>query len=276
MMWTLSGFADEISPDLDEQCRTLRELGMTHLELRSVSGVNVLDLDDDQIEQVSRTLARFRLSVSSIASPIGKVSVRADFEEHLRRFDRALHVASVLDVPYIRIFSFFIPTGDDPDLYRDDVLKRMNALAERAQTTGVVLLHENEKKIFGDVPRRCRLLVESVSSPHLRLAWDPANFVQCGVRPFSEAFSSLRKHIEYVQIKDAILVTGQVVPAGAGDGEIPETIAAFRADGFDGFFSLEPHLAESGKFGGFSGVELFKKAHQAFVDILIAQNIKYG
>jgi sugar phosphate isomerase/epimerase len=275
-MWTLSGFADEISPDLEEQCRTLGDLGMTHLEFRGVSGVNVLDLDDDQIEHVRGTLARSGLSVSSIASPIGKVFVQADFEEHTRRFDRAIEVASILDAPYIRIFSFFIPPEDEPYMHRDEVLKRMSVLAQRAQAADVVLLHENEKNIYGDVPRRCQELVESVGSSHLRLAWDPANFVQCGVRPFAEAYPSLRQHIEYVQIKDAILATGKVVPAGAGDGDIPETIAALRADGFDGFFSLEPHLAEAGEFGGYSGVEMFKSAHQAFVNILIAQHIQYS
>lgn len=51
-MWTLSGFADEISPSLDEQCQTLKRLGIGYLELRGAWDVNVLDLSDEQLESV--------------------------------------------------------------------------------------------------------------------------------------------------------------------------------------------------------------------------------
>ena len=114
----------------------------------------------------------------------------------------------------------------------------MRALAVVAEDASVILLHENEKEIYGDIPRRCHDIVTSVDSPNLKLAWDPANFVQVGVRPFTEGYSLLRSHVEYVQIKDALDSDGSVVVAGAGDGELTETVRALREDGFDGFFSL--------------------------------------
>lgn len=274
-MWTLSGFADEISPDLDEQCSVLRDLGVGCVEFRSAWETNVLNLDDDQLEQARTTLNNNGLLVSSVGSPIGKVGVHDDFDEHLRRFERALHVAKVFEAPYIRIFSFFIPEGDDPDIHRDEVLRRMTALAERTDGHDVILLHENEKGIYGDTPRRCLDIVESVDSPRLRLAWDAANFVQCGVRPHSEGYASLRPKLEYVQIKDAKLATGEVVPAGDGDGELRETLCALSQDGFDGFFSLEPHLAAAGQLGGFSGPELFGLAHRAFTGLLDEEGVEY-
>jgi sugar phosphate isomerase/epimerase len=85
----------------------------------------------------------------------------------------------------------------------------------------------------------------------------------------------LRPYLEYIQIKDAITGTGEVVPAGAGDGQLNETITALRDDGFDGFFSLEPHLASAGVAGGFSGADLFITAHTAFVGLLRAASIDY-
>jgi sugar phosphate isomerase/epimerase len=278
-VWTLSGFADEISPDLDEQCRVLDELGVRYLEFRSAWQTNVLDLDDAQLDRVGKTLAEHGLRVSSIGSPIGKIGVADDFEEHLSRFDRALGVAALLGAPYVRLFSFFLPAGEDPASHRDEVLRRMAALADRAtrHSAGhdVILLHENEKGIYGDSPARCLDIVESVGSPRLRLAWDAANFVQCGFRPQTDGYAMLRPHLEYVQIKDAVLATGEVVPAGRGDGEVREMLRALRADGFTGFFSLEPHLAAAGPFGGFSGPELFRVAHAAFTDLLVEEGIEY-
>src|SRR5690606_6401865 len=130
-----------------------------------------------------------------------------DFKEHLRRFDRALHVAAELSAPYIRIFSFYLPEGADPADHRDEVLRRMSALAERATGRDVVLLHENERGIYGEVPDRCRDIVESVGSETLRLAWDAANYVLVGVRPYTDGYAMLRPYTDYVQVKDAVMAT---------------------------------------------------------------------
>ncbi|MDX6206165.1 MAG: hypothetical protein QOF39_2222 [Frankiales bacterium] len=274
-MWTLSGFADEVSPDLDQQCALFAELGIGWVEFRSAWDRNVLDLDDGDLDRAAKTLEQHGLRTSSIGSPIGKIGIHEDFDAHLLRFDRALHVAEVLAAPYLRLFSFFLPAGEDPATHRDEVLRRMSALASRAEGRGVLLLHENEKDIYGDSPQRCLDLVESVGSPVLRLAWDSANFVQCGFRPYTDGYSLLRPFLEYVQIKDAVLATGEVTPAGEGDGQLRETIGALHDDGFDGFFSLEPHLVFGGTLGGFSGADLFRRAHAAFTGLLADAGISY-
>jgi sugar phosphate isomerase/epimerase len=275
-MWTLSGFIDEISDDLSEQCKVAAGLGLRYVEVRSAWGTNILDLDDTQLATVRETLAEHGLKASSIGSPIGKISIDDEFPPHLERMRHAVEVAKTLEAPYIRLFSFFIPEGTDPDSWRDEVLSRMSALAEAAADSDVILVHENEKDIYGDIPRRCLEIVTSVGSPNLELAWDPANFVQVGVRPFTEGYAMLRPHVSYIQIKDALLADASVVVAGAGDGEVPETVRALRADGFDGFFSLEPHLGKYTAFGALSGPELFTKSWQAFTDILSSEGIAYA
>ena len=274
-MWTLSGFADEIDPDLKTQCATLNDLGITHVEFRSAWGTNVLDLTDEQVAEAASILAAHDLAVSSVGAPLGKINIEDDFDAHLARADRALAVAQRLGAPFIRIFSFFLRPDQPPERHRDEVLRRMAALAERAAPTGTVLLHENEKEIYGDVPERVLDVVESVGSPALRLAWDPANYVQVGVRPFTDGYARLRPYTDYVQIKDARLATGEVVPAGEGDGQLRETVRALHADGFDGFFSMEPHLGEYTAFGALSGPENFTRATRAFTDLLTSEGISY-
>jgi sugar phosphate isomerase/epimerase len=275
-MWTLTGFADEIAPELDTQLDTLAAEGMRFLDLRGVWGKNVLRFTDEEVARVKGMLAARGVGVAAIGSPIGKIGVADPFAPHLEDFRRALWVAGELGAPYIRIFSFFIPEGDDPATHRGAVLDRLGQIVRAAEGSGVTLVHENEKDIYGDIPTRCLDLLTALDSPLLRAAWDPANFVQCGVRPFTEGYAALRPFIDYVHVKDARRDGGQVVPAGQGDGEWRETIAALRDSGFDGFFSLEPHLASGGRFAGFSGPDLFRHAAQAFKGLLREQGISWG
>jgi sugar phosphate isomerase/epimerase len=279
-MWTLAGFADEISPDPTAQCELLRELGIRWVELRGAWEVGVLDLDDGQLGHLQRMLASAGLRVSSVASPIGKIRIDDDFEEHLRRFDRALAVADRLEAPHIRLFSFDIPPGDDPAAHRDAVLSRMQALVERAAGHDVLLAHENEQGIYGDTPERCLDIIESIGSEQLRQVWDPGNFVVCGRRPHHDGYALLRPHLAYVHVKDVRVEPASgaaiAVAAGEGSGEIAATIRALRDDRFDGFFSLEPHLAIMGAAGGFSGAELFATAHRAFAGLLEGEGIEWG
>jgi sugar phosphate isomerase/epimerase len=275
-VWTLTGFADEISPELEEQLETLARESINYMELRSVWNTNVLDLTVDELDRVKSATAERGIRISSIGSPIGKVPVTDPFGPHLERFRRALYAADVMGAPYIRVFSFFIPEGQEPARYREEVIDRMEIMAGEAADSGVTLLHENEKEIYGDVPSRCLDILAGAGSPALRAAWDAANFVQCGIRPYKEGYASLRPYVEYVHVKDALSGSDRVVPAGEGDGQWPETLSALRASGFDGFFSLEPHLASAGMYSGFSGPELFRKAAGAFKELLRRQDIEWA
>src|SRR5215210_4864631 len=249
---------------------------MRYMELRSVWNTNVLDLSDAELERVRAKTAERGIGISSIGSPIGKVPVTDPFGPHLERFRRALHTAEVMEAPYVRVFSFFIPEDQEPGHFSDEVIDRMGIMAGEAQDFGVTLLHENEKEIYGDVPSRCLGILSGVGSPALRAAWDAANFVQCGVSPYKDGYASLRPYVVYVHVKDALSGSDRVVPAGEGDGQLPETLSALRASGFDGFFSLEPHLASAGTYSGFSGPELFSKATRALKELLRKQEIEWA
>ncbi len=266
--WTLSGFGDEIDPDPNVQAAVLTALGASHIEVRSAWGVNVVDLDDDQLARLAGLLRDRSMVVSAVASPIGKVDVSLDPEHEVLRLRRVIRVARALGTGNIRIFSFFRAAGRPVSEIRDDVMVRMRLLADEAEHADVVLLHENEKAIYGDVPERILDVVETVGSDALRLAWDNANFVQVGVRPFDDGFAMLRPYLDYLQVKDARAATGEVVPAGEGDGQLRETLTALRDDGYRGFASLEPHLDEAFELGGFSGPAAFGQAARAFATIL--------
>jgi sugar phosphate isomerase/epimerase len=273
-MWTVSGFADEISADLNEQCHHLGLLGVRFLELRSAWDINVSAFTSGDLARVAPILDLHSIGVSAIGSPVGKVYLDEDFGLDLNRLERAIEVAHQFSARFIRVFSYFLREDQNPSQVRDHVLRRMAVLTSLAEQNDLTLLHENEKGIYGDVPSRCLDLIESIGSSHLQATWDPANFVQVGVRPYDDAFLILRPYLKYLQIKDALADTGRV--AGAGDGQVRETVRALHADGFDGFFSLEPHLESAHSGGGFSGPEFFGDAYRAFTGILKQEGIAYS
>lgn len=260
--WELSGFGDEIDADPAIQVAVLQALGASAIEIRSAWGVNVVDLDEDQLAGLHRLFEERGQTVSAIASPIGKVSVDEPVEHEVERLGRAIHAAHALGTKYIRIFSFY-HEGRTAESVRDAVLTRLRALADLASREGVVLLHENEKDIYGDVPSRVLDIVQSVDSPALRLAWDNANYVQCGVKPFTDGWEQLAPYVEYLQVKDALTADASVVPAGEGDGELLLTLTALRDAGYTGYASLEPHLSDFTSLGGFSGPAAFGRAGRA-------------
>jgi sugar phosphate isomerase/epimerase len=268
MTVTLSGFADEISPDPQVQLSVLAAESITHLELRSAWSVNVADFSRVQLGVFRLAAAAAGIRVSAIGSPIGKIEISAPFGPELERMRWVAACAGELGASIVRVFSFYLPPGEPPQRYRAQVIDQMGALARVAEEHRVFLAHENEKGIYGDVPHRCADLITSVASPALRATFDPANFVQCGVRPFTDAYPLLRPHLLYLQVKDALAATGEVTPAGAGDGQLRETIAALRDSGFAGFMSLEPHLDLAGRNGGFSGPDKFRQAARALKGLL--------
>jgi sugar phosphate isomerase/epimerase len=275
MTFILSGFADEISPELDDQLATLAAESISHLELRSVWSTNVADLRGEQLASFRRALDGAGVAVSAIGSPIGKIELEAPLGPELERMRRVADIASELGTQIVRVFSFFVPPGEPPERHRTQVIDRMCALTQIAEDRGLILAHENEKEIYGDRPERCADLITSVGSPAFLATFDAANFVQCGVQPHTEGYALLRPYLVYLQVKDALAATGEVVPAGQGDGQVRETLSALRDSGFEGYVSLEPHLGQAGRYGGFSGPEGFRRASRALKALLDELSISW-
>lgn len=246
-----SGFADEISPDTTLQFEHLNKLNIEYFEPRGIDGKNISDLTLDEANALKQKMDKYGIKVSSIGSPIGKIFITDEFEPHMQKLENTIKIAKILGTKYIRMFSFFIPKGEDAGNYRDEVIKRLKAMTSLAEKENIILLHENEKEIYGDVADRCFDVLSEVNSPNLKAVFDPANFVQCG-EDTTKAYDMLKDHIEYMHIKDA-LWDGTVVPAGHGEGNVEYILTKLSKIDYAGFLSLEPHL---GSFEGLASLEL--------------------
>ena len=247
----LSGFSDEIAPELDLQLAALQEWDVTHLELRAADGINVSDFTPEKVREVKAKLEAAGISVSSIGSPLGKIGIQEDFAPHLDKLKRTLEIQKELGAPYVRMFSFYIPQDQNPADFREEVLDRLGRMVEEAKAWDSVLLHENEKDIYGDNASRCKELMDAFYGPHFQAVFDFANFVQVGQETLP-AYELLKPYVTYVHVKDAQWGTGTVVPASQGDGHVGEILADLIGGGWKGFLSLEPHLTD---FAGLAALE---------------------
>lgn len=277
-VFTLSAFSDEISPDMKEQLYYLNQFGIKYFEIRGVNEKNIADLTLDEARKVKSLADGYGIQVSSIGSPIGKIKITDPFEPHMELLAHIISLAKLFETDYIRVFSFFIPQGEDPAKYKDEVIRRMKAMTALAEKEDMILLHENEKEIYGDTAPRCKEILDAIGSPNLRAVFDPANFVECGQETYPAAYELLKDDVVYIHIKDA-LAHGKIVPAGMGNGHVEELLRAFEQKGYRGFLSIEPHL---GQFDGLSalqsdtsvvnedrsGPDTFKIAYDALVKIL--------
>lgn len=242
--YKLCAFADEAGDSLQEQIKAMKENSISYLEIRNVDNVNVSDLSVQQAKLIKESLSQNGISIFSIGSPIGKIGIGDDFENHLEKFKRTLEIADILGARAFRLFSFYIDKDKNPEDYTEKVLEQMNRFVLAAKNSDVVLCHENEKGIFGDIPSRCEIIHKNI--PQIKAVFDPANFVQCGVETVS-AFDMLSPYIHYMHIKDA-LADGTVVPSGKGIGSIAELLKKYRSE----ILTLEPHLYE---FSGLKSLE---------------------
>lgn len=273
-MITLSAFGDEISPDLDVQMDVLASEGIRHLDLRSVNGKNVLKFTDEEAADIKKRLNVRGFRVASIGSPIGKIMITDDFDTHLKEFRRAIQLAHFFGTPYIRVFSFYMPKGKSPYIYRAEVLKRMKKLAEIAEQEGVILVLENDVGLYGSSGERAKEILNYVHSPYLYAAFDPANFIRSQVNPI-EAYQLVKPYVAYYHMKDARFNTGQVVPPGEGDADLPKLLVSIKADNYTGFMSIEPHLKAEGKYAELNDVERFKIVATALKKLLEEAGIQW-
>ena len=247
----ITGFADEIDQDLGVQIESLKKLGISYVEMRGADGNNLIYHSDEKVKEIKARLADAGIALSALGSPLGKIGIDDPFEKHFEEFKRAVEIAHYMECPRIRMFSFYMPKDASTETKKGQVFERIGKFVEYAAANDALLLHENEKGIYGEKAKECKELMDAFAGEHFKAVFDFANFVQAK-QDTLEAYDLLKDHIAYVHVKDALWKDGNVVPAGYGDGNVAAILKKLYENGFDGFLSLEPHLFN---FKGFAGLE---------------------
>ncbi len=232
-MIRLCAFSDEAGTSLQAQINALHRNGIRLMEIRTVDGENISNITLDRAQQIAAILKENDIQVWSIGSPLGKVSLDAPFDpsDCMELTHHLCRLANIFKAERIRMFSFY-DSHDKKDL----VFCYLRQMQQIAAGYGITLCHENEKGIYGDTVARVWELMENV--PGMKYIYDPANYLQCG-EPAADSLPALHSSTEYFHIKDVIAQTQELVPAGYGDGHIPELIKMVHGDTV---MTLEPHL----------------------------------
>ncbi len=265
-MAQLSAFADEVASDFIEQIKFLDTENVRFLEIRFLNRKNIMDLSKPELKETKQILNDHGIGISAIGSPIGKVKLDEPFEPHLDKFKYAVELADFFETPFIRMFSYYPPDGQNINDYADEVFERMQKKVELINDTNVTMVHENETGIFGHSAENCVSLIEAINSPKLRLVFDSGNFVwgQKIVDSIESCWPLMKPYTVHIHIKDWNLGSEDIgAMPGEGDGQIKKLLTELAKMNYDGYVTLEPHLRSGGQFGGDTGPELFSRAIEA-------------
>ncbi len=175
----ITGFADEIAPELTAQIAGLKGLEMSYVEMRGVDGENLIYHTDEKVAQIKKTLDETNPAFCPGIS-LGKILITDDFTPHFEEFKRAVEISHKMECPTIRMFSFYLPQESDPAAYEGEVFDRIGKFVDYASANDTLLLHENEKDIYGAMAPECKKLMDTFYGDHFKAIFDFANFVQCG------------------------------------------------------------------------------------------------
>ena len=246
MKVSISGFYDEVAFSLDEQIALLNELNEKYMCPRRVDNKNIADYTlEEFVTKVKPRLDANGIKFSSIGSPIGKVDINDEegFKNQIIKLKELVKIAQVMNCKYIRIFSFFMPKDCDIKKYHDAVIDKLKKFLECVEGTDIVLLHENEKGIYGAEDTVCLELYQELNHPQFKLCYDASNFIQVGVDP-NKAFHLLKDYVVYYHMKDCDKETRVEMPLGLGDTDYKMIFDELNARDFEGFMTLEPHTGK--------------------------------
>jgi L-ribulose-5-phosphate 3-epimerase len=263
----LSVINDEISGDFDHACSVAaNDFGLSWIELRSMWGKTVTDLNADEVDRARQILEKYKLRVTDIASPLFKVhwpgapvskdgprrdaaQIDADFKRQDEVLQHSIDLCKAFQTDRIRCFDFW--RLEDPKPYRAAINDKLSQAARTCADHKLILLLENEMACNTGSGKDAAALLPEIRESNFMLNWDPGNSATfAGDTPYPDDYKMLPKNrIGHCHCKDTIRKPdGKFEWAPVGGGII-DWVGQFRAlkhDGYHYAVSLETHWRGGG------------------------------
>ncbi|MEI7554154.1 TIM barrel protein [Candidatus Chlorohelix sp.] len=219
---------------------SLKKAGITGIDLASAWGKELYELTNEDLKQLEKILKQTELAISRVNSQIGTIGIGDAFESEKLKFERMLEVADWFGASYIKVSSFK-GDGTNPEQLAE-AIKRLSELAEQAQPWGIIMLHENAPGYIGDKAARCKHIIYEVASSNLRTSFNPAQFMEVGEKPLSEAYEPMLAQYTYVQLENSLFQS----PETLEQSELKKLLATMWENGYQGYINLDTR--EDGAF----------------------------
>ncbi len=169
----ISVFTDEVCPDSPERALDLaREWGLTHVEVRSLSGGRFPAVADSELEQFSEQVKGAGLAVSGVSPGFFKCPLDDPSIEHVLsdELPRACEWARRLGTDMVSCFAFKQDDSNCAPPRVTDVLGEMSAITRRH---GCRLALENEAGCWGGTGVEAAAMIRQIGAEHISLCWTP-------------------------------------------------------------------------------------------------------
>jgi len=253
----LTGFADEAAGIIELQIEATKELGWGSIEMRGVEGTGMVDLPEEKFELIARKLEKAGVKVNCFGSAIANWSkqITDPWERTEEEVKVAIRRMKRLGTKMVRIMSYaLLKDREAEDQMKEERFRRVRDIRRMFEDAGMLAVHENCMNYGGMSWKHTLELVENV--PGLKLVYDTGNPVftddRAKPKPYPkqsswEFYSKVKEHLSYVHIKDGIWNAEtqkcDYTFPGEGQGAVERIVKDLVANGYDGGFSIEPHMA---------------------------------
>ena len=244
--------SDEVSQDLPDLIRFVKEFRLPGLELRSMFGRAFKDLTPADLTELKRVARGEGWKIFGCSSPVFKCDIddAAAVRTHVDEFKRSLAVALELDCDLIRVFTFLRRSPAENAALLPRVVAHLQELGALAAGTRVRIGVENEHSCTVGTGPEAAALCTALPEPRFGIVWDPCNVLYVPGAPDdpTAGFADFSARLHHIHVKDALRVAPSpgalaavAMPVGLGDVGWRAHLAAVLRSGYKGNFSLETH-----------------------------------
>jgi sugar phosphate isomerase/epimerase len=255
----ITGIGDEAANGIDAQINAHRELGWNTIEMRGVevpgfAKANFHEIPDAAFDTCVKKLEAANIRVLCFGSTImnWQKTVETPFDVTLAEVKRCIPRMARLGTKFVRVMSF--KPKDDEYQIPTAIIQRVKDVTNMFLDAGLQPVHENCMNYGGMSWQHALELLDKV--PGLKWVFDTANPVfnadRAKQKPWPrqdawEFYTHVKHASVHVHIKDARWNSAKndadYTFPGEGDGYVRAVIKDLLASGYDGAFSIEPHVA---------------------------------
>lgn len=261
----LTGIADEAGDSINSQIAATKALGWEHIEARFLSVGNfekgsIHEIPEEAFNLAVDALNEAEIIVCGIGSTIGNWahSITDPFDITEGEVERCITRMKVLGSSIVRIMSYSIledeNENDHENQFFEERIKRLKNIITRFEDNGITPVHENCMNYGGMSTSHALKLQNEI--PQMKWVFDTGNPVfnadRSAPRPYPRQdtwsfYQAIKENIVHVHIKDGIWDNLKnectFTMPGEGDGKVKEILSDLKETNYEGFISIEPHIA---------------------------------